>query len=252
MLSRKLNYMGLSRRDTLRLAALFTARRGRKFLENLSVREGRNYQFDFLRPSHSLYGYFNRMVEQYTKVLHPAEDQLARLRRGSTDRWQTLEECKKRGEWEKVRKDKEQQKREEAEREAQAFAEIDWQDFAVVQNIEFTTADQTIDLPPPTSIDALRMMGLNEKRMAALIVEQTGGEQMGQESRPVDGNGDGEMDVDMDEDSEDEESKVQRLRDAEELARARELQAKAMGQAGMKIRNDYQPKGELFAAPLKL
>jgi len=188
------------------------------------------------------------MVEQYAQVLHPSEEQLARLKRGKSNRWELLEESRKRGEWEKLRKDKEQQKKEEAEKEAQAFAEIDWQDFAVVQNIEFTSADQTIDLPPPTSIEALRMMGLNEKRMAAMIVEETGAEQVGP---PIStgqgvssGEANGEMDVEMDEESEDDEAKAQKTREAEELARAREVQAKAMGQAGMKIRKDYQPKGK--------
>ena len=28
----------------------------------------RNYQFDFLRPQHSLFQYFTKLVEQYTKV----------------------------------------------------------------------------------------------------------------------------------------------------------------------------------------
>ena len=31
-------------------------------------REQRNYQFDFLRPQHSLFNYFTKLVEQYTKV----------------------------------------------------------------------------------------------------------------------------------------------------------------------------------------
>jgi splicing factor 3A subunit 1 len=46
--------------DIMKLTALFTARRGRNFLATLSAREGRNYQFDFLRPTHSLFPYFNR------------------------------------------------------------------------------------------------------------------------------------------------------------------------------------------------
>jgi hypothetical protein len=46
--------------DILRLTALFTARSGRKFTSDLAARESRNYQFDFLRPTHSLFGYFNR------------------------------------------------------------------------------------------------------------------------------------------------------------------------------------------------
>lgn len=31
-------------------------------------KEQRNYQFDFLRPQHSLFNYFTKLVEQYTKV----------------------------------------------------------------------------------------------------------------------------------------------------------------------------------------
>ena len=67
-------------RDIIKLTALFTARRGRPFLAALSAREGRNYQFDFLRPTHSLFGYFNRLVEQYSKVLLPSKEMLAQLK----------------------------------------------------------------------------------------------------------------------------------------------------------------------------
>lgn len=55
-----------SRSDILRLTALFTARSGRKFASDLAARESRNYQFDFLRPSHSLFGYFNRCAAFYS------------------------------------------------------------------------------------------------------------------------------------------------------------------------------------------
>lgn len=55
-------------RDVVRLTAQFVARNGRQFLTNLMNREQRNYQFDFLRPQHSLFNYFTKLVEQYTKV----------------------------------------------------------------------------------------------------------------------------------------------------------------------------------------
>lgn len=54
------NISPLVRRDILRLTALFAARSGTQFTRELAGRESRNYQFDFLRPSHSLFGYFNR------------------------------------------------------------------------------------------------------------------------------------------------------------------------------------------------
>ena len=41
--------------DVVKLTAQFVARNGRQFLTNLMNREQRNYQFDFLRPQHSLF-----------------------------------------------------------------------------------------------------------------------------------------------------------------------------------------------------
>lgn len=55
--------------DVVKLTAQFVARNGRQFLTQLMQKEQRNYQFDFLRPQHSLFNYFTKLVEQYTKVL---------------------------------------------------------------------------------------------------------------------------------------------------------------------------------------
>jgi splicing factor 3A subunit 1 len=107
-------------RDIMKLTALFTARRGRNFLASLSAREGRNYQFDFLRPTHSFFGYFNRLVEQYTKVLHPNKEFLQGLkeRTKADSKWKTLGLARKYAKWEQVKreKDKKRQDDQEAER----------------------------------------------------------------------------------------------------------------------------------------
>lgn len=104
----------------MKLTALFTARRGRNFLANLSAREGRNYQFDFLRPTHSLFGYFNRLVEQYTKIIQPNKEALVQLqeRTQAGGRWKTLEVARKYARWEKNKReqDKKRQDDQEAER----------------------------------------------------------------------------------------------------------------------------------------
>lgn len=108
-----------SNRDTIKLTALFTARRGRPFLNALSAREGRNYQFDFLRPTHSLFGYFNRLVEQYSRVLLPSKETLAQLKERTHDgaRWKDLEVASKRARWEQVKR--EQDKKREDDKEAE-------------------------------------------------------------------------------------------------------------------------------------
>jgi len=42
-------------------------------MTGLAQREQRNYQFEFLRPNHSLFNYFTKLVEEYTKVLIPSK-----------------------------------------------------------------------------------------------------------------------------------------------------------------------------------
>jgi hypothetical protein len=55
--------------DLVRLTAQFVARNGRDFLTRLIQQEASNYQFDFLKPHNVLFTYFQKMVEQYSKVL---------------------------------------------------------------------------------------------------------------------------------------------------------------------------------------
>src|SRR4051812_8372011 len=84
-----LNYTFLFR-DILKLTAQFVARNGRQFMTALSQREQRNYQFDFLRPNHSLFNYFTKLVEQYTKVLIPPKNLNEKLRYNVDNKYQIL------------------------------------------------------------------------------------------------------------------------------------------------------------------
>lgn len=103
----------------MKLTALFTARRGRTFLATLSQREGRNYQFDFLRPNHSLFGYFNRLVEQYLRVLYPSKEMLAQLAERAQEgaQWKVLEQSKKHARWERVKREKDKKRHDDQEAE---------------------------------------------------------------------------------------------------------------------------------------
>ena len=57
----------------MKLTALFTTQWGW---------EGCNYQFNFLQPTHSLFGYFNPSwwVDQYTKIIQPNKEMLEQLK----------------------------------------------------------------------------------------------------------------------------------------------------------------------------
>jgi splicing factor 3A subunit 1 len=240
--------------DILRLTALFTARSGRRFTSDLAQREASNYQFDFLKPSHSLFGYFNRLVEQYTRVLIPQKPHLANLRRraGITSgpltegerraagRREVFTEVKSRVEWERWEQQRRKKASDEAERERIEFEAIDWQDFQVVSSIEFTDQDDLIDLPPPMSLREVENMTIAQKKMAAMIME---GKEVG---GAVDG--DEALEEAMEVDSDAEETPAapaskEENADGGERKKAVEI-IKGDAGAPMKIRKDYVPKCE--------
>jgi splicing factor 3A subunit 1 len=153
-----------------------------------------------------------------------------------------LEEGKNRSEWERGKRKRQDAQAKEKEEEATAMAAIDWQDFVVVETIEFTQNDMELELPPPTSVEKLKSMSMAEKRMASMVMEETGAGPTGGEAAA--GQAD-EVEMDEEEDEEDEEARLQRIKAEQEQARAKEIQRAAMEQRGMKIKKDYVPKGKL-------
>lgn len=149
-----------------------------------------------------------------------------------------------------------------------AFAEIDWHDYAIVQTIEFTAADATSELPPPMSVQEVENMTLAQKRMAAMIMENTVEEVEAHRARQaeaeaaaaaavqsagkvtvVDEGEDAVMEESDDEMSEERKRKEEAERQRE-LARAHALQPTV---GPMKIRTDYVPKSESpLTSPLTL
>ncbi|KAI8141428.1 Pre-mRNA splicing factor PRP21 like protein-domain-containing protein [Fennellomyces sp. T-0311] len=209
--------------DIMKLTAQFAARNGRQFINQLAQRESRNYQFDFLRPSHSLFPFFTELVNQYIKVLAPPADLKEKLKENTQNKHRILSRVKERVEWVAWVEAEKKKKADEDERERLAYASIDWHDFVIVETVEFTEADDQMDLPPPMSLSELENMSLAQKRMNAMI-------QPAQEEKP----GDVEMDI---EDVDMEES------DNEDEAPQPVQQVKVPdANAPFKIRTDYKPK----------
>jgi splicing factor 3A subunit 1 len=161
--------------EVVRLTALHVARKGKSWMTALSQREARNYQFDFLRPQHSLYNFFSHLVDQYTILLQTGpEGQKAEQARIQTlqaniqNKFRVLELAKKRAEFVKWQETQKQEKEEQEEAERIAYAQIDWHDFVVVETVLFTDADEQADLPPPTSLNDLQSASLEQKAMMSL------------------------------------------------------------------------------------
>lgn len=162
--------------DVVRLTALFVAKNGRSFMTTLSQKETRNYQFDFLRPQHSLYQFFSRLVDQYTILLQASsasgekaqKARIQELEASAADRFHVLGRAKKRAEWVKYQEEQKAKKEEEAEKEKMEYAQIDWHDFVVVETVLFEEADDQADLPPPPSLNDLQSASLEQKAAMSL------------------------------------------------------------------------------------
>ena len=162
--------------EVVRLTALFVAKNGRSFLTTLSQRENRNFQFDFLRPQHSLHQFFSRLVDQYNILLQSASvggDKAERARKfelekNINNKFARLDQAGQRAKWVKFQEEQKQKKEEAAEKEQLEYAQIDWHDFAVVETIMFDENDDQIELPPPTSLNDLQSASLEQKAAMSL------------------------------------------------------------------------------------
>lgn len=196
--------------DIVKLTAQFVARNGRQFLTNLMNREQRNFQFDFLRPQHSLFQYFTKLLEQYTKVLIPPKDLLPRLRDEASNMEKILENVKYRSEWLKYQEAQKRKEEEELERERVAYAQIDWHDFVVVETVDYQQFEVG-NFPAPTTPDEVGARVLMQERIedgedVEMQIESDGDDEMphrpdGEKDRAKDNN----QVQDMEEDSSDEE-----------------------------------------------
>ena len=66
--------------EIVKLTAQFCARNGRQFLLQVTTNEGRNPQFDFLKPLHPLFQLFQQLTAAYSLVIRPEDGYLDGLR----------------------------------------------------------------------------------------------------------------------------------------------------------------------------
>ncbi|KAJ2796859.1 SF3a splicing factor complex subunit [Coemansia guatemalensis] len=237
--------------DVIKLTAQFVARNGRQFMTALAQREANNYQFDFLSPQHSLFGYFCKLVDQYTLAFFPPTELRERLDNDIRDKYKILERAKRRMEWVAFEEEERKQKAEEAEKEKEAFLSIDWHDFVVVGAVEFVEEDAFADLPIPLRLQDLKSMSLEAKHKSAdsqankvpgavdalaQTTVQDGRFSGDKGAQMVEEEEDDDVEMEMDDDDVDEEIEAERNPQAPTAP-----PASALSIGPMKIRKDYVP-----------
>ena len=86
-------------------------------MSSLGQRESRNSQFDFLRPNHSLFPYFMKMVEQYSKILAPPRGIEGSLKTVADNKFSVMQSVKNRVEYAKYIEQETKKQAEEADKE---------------------------------------------------------------------------------------------------------------------------------------
>lgn len=150
--------------DIIKLTAQYVARNGQQFLANLARKEAGNVQFDFLRPGHSLYKLFLRLVDQYALVMLPNPTVSERITR-CKDKYGLLEHImKERVEHARWQAAHEQRMQADQARDMEEYNRVNWNEFVVVETIDFTPSDKQVNLPAALDFVAVGAMSLLQRQ----------------------------------------------------------------------------------------
>ena len=125
--------------DIIKITAQFVSKNGQKFLLDLSERESKNPQFDFLKPQHNLFGYFTYLVSSYSKILSEKNEKNNKLIDYSLHKESILKNAQSRLLYEMKIKNMKKNKKNESDlnENDKKNKAIDWYDFVVVATIDF-------------------------------------------------------------------------------------------------------------------
>jgi splicing factor 3A subunit 1 len=170
--------------EIMKLTARFYARNGARFLSGLTAREHRNPQFDFLKATHVLYPYFQKLVDAYSRIINPSQAALAELESNSGDWYGVYRRILPDAEHERLKVEKERAAQEGDEQDRRAMAMIDWFDFVVAGTVPVTDAELSgedggvLESSCLTTGDLLRFITLVTAPQAPVEVEDDDGDDM--------------------------------------------------------------------------
>lgn len=132
--------------DLIKTTALFVARNGNQFLNELIDREKNNNQYDFLRANNLYFNYFSKLIDIYVKCLLPNDDIIDKLKKYSTNKNDIINYSYSIYNFNMKKKEEEERK---MEQKTKCDTFYDWTNFSVVETITFDENDDYL----PQSID---------------------------------------------------------------------------------------------------
>jgi len=142
--------------DIIKLTAQFVAKNGQKFLSDLIRREKDNPQFDFMKPQHTLFGFFTFLVGCYAKILNNKNEIMTKIEKYATNSDEILKMGNRLFLYEKKMSKIPRGKKFSQEdlltgEEKEKMKQIDWYDFVLVETIDFSEDEEQKDENDNTS-----------------------------------------------------------------------------------------------------
>ena len=133
--------------DIIKISAQFVAKNGQKFLSDLIKREKDNPQFDFMKPQHTLFGYFTFLVGCYAKILNNKNEIISKIEKYATNSNEILKSANIHYLYDKKISKIPRGKRFSQEdlltnEEKEKIKNIDWYDFVLVETIDFSSDEE--------------------------------------------------------------------------------------------------------------
>jgi len=133
--------------DIIKISAQFVAKNGQKFLNDLIRREKDNPQFDFMKPQHTLFGYFTFLVGCYAKILNNKNEIMTKIEKYATNSDEILKSANMKYLYEKKLSKIPRGKRFSQEdllsnEQKEKMKQIDWYDFVLVETIDFSSDEE--------------------------------------------------------------------------------------------------------------
>ncbi|GME85449.1 unnamed protein product [Ambrosiozyma monospora] len=161
--------------EMIKMAAQCVAINGEKYLislmKHIRLNPKQSVQFAFLTDEkHSMRPIFNYYLKTYKEILSNKQKIIAELKL-PFKKSDLLDSCFNRAEYIHTQETDSTKKANEEEKKRLEFASIDWQDFVVVETIEFTPLDAIADLSLPLIKADLEVRSLAQKRASSLLEE---------------------------------------------------------------------------------
>lgn len=132
--------------DIIKLMAQYVAKNGKQFLYQISARENRNPQFEFLKLHHRHFQFFSKLTELYSRILEAPKPSITqefedftwlRFLSEKSNKVALLDRFYAKAEWDNYETERKRKQELQEREEREAFNLIDWHDFVVVDRIDF-------------------------------------------------------------------------------------------------------------------